>query len=229
MFDMPAVSAAVFSADLQQWASEVNVADAAEVIKVVRETWDLQTFGDLEQGRVAVPDEVINKSLAAMLEEDGPVSEMTVASLPDNKIKITALTKSTGRIVLVCRVEQFEHDKEHSVIKLRALDKKLPDKPIVSWIFARVSLAMAAKITGGINPGHGLILNLSGNEATVDFHQALYESRFGMLQLFGYRLMDFVSVTRAVPYNGYVEFETGLDLPENIKTMLHNALSAGQQ
>lgn len=225
MFDMPTVLPADFTADLQQWAYEANVSDAAEVIRVVQETWDLQTFSNLEQGRVAVPDDVINKSLAAMMEEGGPVREMTVTSLPDNKIKITAQTQSTGRVVLVCKIEQFEHDKDHSLIKLKALDKKLPDKPIMSWIFARVSLAMAAKITGGINPGHGLNLNLRGNEATIDFHQALYQSRFGMAQLFGYRLVDFVSVAQAVPHDGYVEFETTLNLPDQIKTMVKNVLN----
>ena len=225
MLDMPTVLPAAFTAELQQWASEVNVSDAAEMIKVVQETWSLQTFNAIEQGRVAVPDDVINQSLTAMLEEGGPVKKMTVTSLADNKINITALTEKTGHVVLICKVEQFKHDKDHSVIKLKALNKKLPDKPVMSWIFARVSLAMAAKITGGINPGEGLQLTLHGNEATIDFHQALYQSRFGTVQLFGYRLVDFVAVTQAVPHDGYVEFQTSLTLPDQIKTMVKNALA----
>lgn len=224
--DMPVVIPASFADSIKEWSATVNVADVSGFITTMQETWDLQTFENLEQGKVAVPDHVINEYLASTIDGSEQVREIKIASLEDNKLRITATTAKAGRVVLVCKVEQFEHDKDHSVIKLRALDKKLPDKPLLSWIFSRVSLAMVTKITGSINPGDGLALTIHGNEATINFHQALSSSKMGQAEVFGYKPMDYLVIHESIPQNGYVIFKTNLDLPENVRSMVKNALNA---
>lgn len=217
---------ASFADSIKEWSTTGKIADVSGFVNTLQEIWDLQTFEDLQQGRVAVPDDVINDSLAAAVDGSEQVRELKITSLADNKIKIDALTQKAGHVVLICKVEQFEHDKNHSVIKLKALDKKLPDKPLLSWIFSRVSLAMVTKITGSIHPGEGVAISIRGNEATVDFHQALENSKLGQAEAFGYKPLDYLVIHDAVPENGYVIFKTSLDLPDNVKTMIKNTLSA---
>lgn len=222
--DMPVVLPSSFTDNIQGWSSGTKLPDLSNAITILRETWDLQTFSNLQAGKVSVPDDVINQSLDMALEDGEQVQKLTIESQEDHKLKVTALTKKAGRVVMVCQVEQMEHDKDHSVIKLKALDKKLPDKPLLSWIFSRVSLAMVTKVVGHIDPGQGLAMNIRGNEVTVDFHQALYQSRFGGLEIFGCRPLDYLTIYGATPYKGYVEFQTNLELPDQIGSMFQNAL-----
>lgn len=224
--DMPVIVQAGFADSIKEWSATGKISDVAGFVNTLQEIWDLQTFENLEKGFVAVPDEVINEYLAAALDDSEQVKELKIMSLEDNKLKITALTKKAGRVVLICQVEQFEHDKEHSVIKLKALDKKLPDKPLLSWIFSRVSLAMVTKLTGSINPGEGIVLNVRGNEAIIDVHQALYNSKLGQAEIFGYKPIDYLVIYQAIPENGHVLFKTSMDLPDNVRTMIRNTLNA---
>ena len=129
---------------------------------------------------------------------------------------------------MICQLEQFEHDKDHSVIKLKALSKQLPDRPMMSWIFSRISLSLAAKLVGHIDPGKGVNMQFNGNEITVYSHQALYQSAIGGVELFGYRPLDYLTVYSAMPNKGYVEFQTNLALPDNIKGIIQNSLQLAQ-
>lgn len=228
--DMPITIPANFAdsvvGSIKDWSTDIKVADVSGFISVLKETWDLQTFENLQAGRVAVPDDVINQTLAEAISDSDQVKELKVTSLEDNKIRINALTAKAGHVVMVCKVMQFEHDKSHSVIKLKALDKKLPDKPLLSWIFSRVSLAMVTKITGNIHPGNGVDVDIHGNEATIDFHQALYASKLGQAEVFGYKPLDYLVVRDALPEKGHVLFSTSLDMPDNVGTMVKNALSS---
>lgn len=203
-----------------------KITDLGKISPVIKETWDAQTLSNLRQGKVNVPDDVLNKSLAMYLESEQPeqIKGLTVQSFEDQRIKITADTKKKGRIVLVCKVEQFEHDKNHSVLKLKAVDKKLPDEPFLSWIFSKVSLAMVAKVTGHIDAPEGVEVKLRGNEVTVDYHQALYKSRFGQLEFFGYKPLDALVIHSLTPQKDGVQLSADLDLPEQVKNMLQNVL-----
>lgn len=228
--DMPITIPANFAdsvvGSVKDWSTDIKVADVSDFISVLKETWDLQTFENLQAGRIAVPDDVINQTLADAIAGSDQVKALKVTSLEDNKIRIDALSSKSGHILLICKITQFEHDKNHSVIKLKALDKRLPDKPLLSWIFSRVSLAMVTKITGNINPGHGVAVSIYGNEATIDFHQALNASKLGQAEVFGYKPLDYLIVRDALPEKNHVLFNTSLDLPDNIGAMVKNALSS---
>lgn len=221
---MPAAMPVQFADTIKSWSTNGKVADVSSVISVLKDTWDLQTFQNLEQGKVAIGDDVINQSLAKALEDSEQIKELTVASQENHTLKITALTSDVGHVVMVCKVEQFQQDKEHSFIKLKVLDKKLPDKPFVSWIFSRVSLAMVSKLVGNVQPGHGLAVEIKGNEVIIDFHQALLTSPIGSAELFGYKPIEALTITEATPEKGHVLFKTAVDLPESVTNMVKNVL-----
>lgn len=203
-----------------------KIVDLGKVTPIIKETWDAQTLANIRQGKVIVPDDVVNKSLAMFLESEQPeqVTGLTVQSFANQRIKITANTKKKGRIVLVCQIKQFEHDKNHSLMKLKVVDKKLPDEPFVSWIFSKVSLAMVCKVAGHIDAPEGVEVKLHGNEVTVDFHKALYNSRFGQLELFGYKPIDALVIHSLTPQKDNIELSADLDLPEQVKNMLQNVV-----
>jgi hypothetical protein len=225
MMDMPVIISDHVMDTVKGWSIEEKIPNLSHVLSVLKETWDLQTFRNLEQGKVAVSDALINESLASAIEDSEEVKELSITSLGDHKLKITALTKKAGPMVFLCRVDQFEHNKEYSVMKLKVLDKKLPDKPIVSWIFSKVSLAMATKLVGNVNLGQGLGIKIVGNEVTIDFHQALYNSNFGTIDVMGYKPLDAVILKAATPEQGFVNFTTAIDLPDEIKNRIKNVLS----
>lgn len=203
-----------------------KIADLGKVTPIIKETWDAQTLSNIRQGKVIVPDDVINKSLTMFLESEQPkqVTALTVQSFEDQRLKITANTKKNGRVVLVCKVEQFEHDKNHSVMKMKVVDKKLLDEPVLSWIFSKVSLAMVSKVAGHINAPEGVEVKLRGNEVTVDFHKALYDSQFGKLEILGYKPLDALVIHSLTPQKDSVELSADLDLPERVKNMLQNVV-----
>lgn len=224
MIDMPVIISSNIVENMRGWSTELKIPDLSHVIAVLKETWNLQTFKNLEQGQVAISDDVINESLASVIEDSEEIKKLSITSLEDHKLKITALTKKNGSMVFLCRVEQFEHNKDYSVIKLKVLDKKLPDKPMISWIFSKVSLAMVTKLVGNVDPGHGLGLKIVGNEVTIDFHQALYNSNLGTIDVLGYKPLDAVIIKDAMPEKGFINFTTSIDLPDNIKNMIRNVL-----
>lgn len=228
MVDMPAMAVPAIIQNVSEnsisFFSFDKIPDLSKVTPIVKETWDAQTFSNLRAGKVIVPDDVLNRSLAMFLESEQPeaVKELTVQSLEDQRLKLTVNTKKAGRVVLVCKVEQFEHDKNRSVMKIKVVDKKLLDEPILSWIFSKVSLAMVSKVAGHINAPEGVLVNIRGNEVTVDFHQALYNSEFGKLEFFGYRPLDALIIHSLTPQKDSIELSADLDLPEKVKNMLQN-------
>ncbi|MEG6585344.1 hypothetical protein [Dendrosporobacter sp. 1207_IL3150] len=224
MITIPVDLPADFTSKISFAELEAKVADLSPVMHIIQETWDYQTVENLEKGLVVVPDHIINKSLTEAIGQHDQIKELTINSIGEGKLKITAITKDAGRVVLTCKIVQFQHTKHNSIMQLKVLDKKLPDKPMLSWIFSKVSLAMAAKFVGNIDMAAGITVDIKGNAATVNFHQALYNSRFGSAELFGYKPLDAIVINDALPQSGCIEFHTGLDMPENVKAMVRNLL-----
>lgn len=224
MIDMPVDISSQMLGDINFSELSGQVENLKPVIDVVRQTWDMQTLEQLKDGKVAVSDEMINESIAKNIDENSVIKGLKVTSVGDGKIKLTADTKKFGPVELLCRIDQFEHSKDTSVLKFKVLEKNLPDNGTMSWIFSRISLSMAEKLVGKVNLGENVKTKISGNTVTVDFQEALKASSFGQIQLFGYSLSDAVVVEQAVPKEGYVEFKTALNLPDTVKNMLDNIL-----
>ncbi|MBP2630966.1 MAG: hypothetical protein H6Q70_1594 [Firmicutes bacterium] len=224
MIDMPVDLSSEMLGNINLSDLSGKIDNLTPVIDVVRQTWDTQTLEQLKEGKVSVPDETINESIAKTIDENSAIKSLQVTSVDDGKMKLTADTKKFGKVILLCRIDQFEHNKDTSVLKFKVLEKDLPDNGTMSWIFSRISLSMAEKFVGKVNLGDTIKTKISGNTVTVDFHDAVRESSFGQAELFGYSLSDAVIVEQAVPKDGYVEFKTALNLPDTVKNMLQNIL-----
>jgi hypothetical protein len=221
--DMPVVMVN-FADNIKSWNMSAPLAEVSRMFTLLREVWDRQTVSDLAQGNIAVPDDVLNQSLQQALGDSDKVKEFTLTSLADNKIKIHLRTESVGAVDLVCQIKQLEHDKNHSVMKVAILDKQLPDRPLMSFIFSHVSMALVTKLTGPIDVGPDLGISFYGNDVTIDFHQALSRSKLASVEIMGYRLLDQVEITGATAQAGAVVFHTNFAVPQPVVDALINAL-----
>ena len=221
--DMPVMMVNVADS-VKSWDISSQLGEASHMFSLLREVWDHQTVSDLAQGNLTVPDDVLNQSLQQALGDSDKVKEFTLTSLADNKIKIHLRTEAVGTVNLVCRIKQLEHDKNHSIMKIAILDKQLPDRPLMSFIFSHVSMAFVTKLAGPIDVGPDLGLAFNGNDVTVDFHQALSRSKLATVEIMGYRLLDQVEITGATAQAGAVVFQTNLDVPQQVVDALMKVL-----
>ena len=83
---------------------------------------------------------------------------------------------------------------------------------------------MAEKLVGHVDLAEDLPTTITGNSIRVDYHALLMETELGKTTLAGHNLLEALHVEKAVPHDGYVEFSTSLDLPENVKHILLNIL-----
>lgn len=217
---LPPQTAVSFTDSFTNWSASAALPLPSEITPLLKETWDLQTFANLQEGRVAVPDDAVNAYLAEALKEQTEVSELSIRSHADQTIAIHAKTASIGRIELICQLEQFEHNASQTQLRLRVKDKKLPDHPVLSWMFARVSLALATKLTGPIEPGHGVKVTVKGNQVSVDLREALLSSSFGRINVFGWQPVNALEIKSALPCDGYLLLNTSLEIPENISKLV---------
>ena len=223
MFDMPAVvTEGVQQLNLNQLGSVVE--DYAPVIDVVKKTGDKESLLSILQGHIAVPDETINAALAARIDEDSPVSSLTITSREDGRMDILADTKKIGRVELSGTVDAFVHDGDSSYMTYTVKERALKDHGLMSWFFFRILLSMAEKLVGHIDLGDDLPTKVQGNSVTVDYAQILRESGLGKTSIAGCNLLDALKIESAEPHEGYVTFQTALDVPDGVRSILLNIL-----
>lgn len=138
--DMPAI--ADFAAQIDFAKVSEKIADYRPAIEIIKSTWDKSTLEEIAGGRVIVPDDVINERLAEFAKDNESVESVFLESVGDGRFKLMADTKKTGRVELLCRIEEFVHNESADYIKVKVLEKSLPDHGTMSWIFSRLSLSM---------------------------------------------------------------------------------------
>ena len=209
-----------FADSFSSWSANAQLPALSEITPLLKEAWDLQTFENIQSGKIAVPDDAVNAYLADALKEQTEVSELSISCRADQTLAIHARTKAIGRIEMLCTLEQFAHDAGQTSIRLQVRDKKLPDHPVLSWVFARVSLALATKLTGPLDPGQGVKVSINGNSITVDLREALLNSSFGRINIFSWQPVNTLEIKSALPCDGYLLLTTGLEIPENIRKLV---------
>ena len=225
MLDMPVIiEEAAPAAGFDLGAISDSIADFTPAANMIRQIWNTQTLAQLMDGKVAVPDEVINESLAKYIDEDSPIYNIKVTSVGDNKLQLMAETKKFGRVDFLCRIDQFEHNKDISFLKFTVLEKNLPDQGLLSWVVSRLSLSMMEKLVGHIDFGDSISTKVVRDTVAIDFHEALNNTVFGKASLLGYSVSDALVIESAEPKEGYVEVKTSLNLPDSVKTALYNIL-----
>ena|GEM_PF-167078 len=195
----------------------------APALQVLRQTWDKKTLEGIMSGRVAVPDTTINEALAKKFTGQGRVKSLSITSLENGRLALHLNTKKLGHIELTGTIDKFVHTKDQSYLTFTVEQKELVDHQFLSWFFSRLSLSLMEKLTGRMNPFAELPLNFSGNTVTVDFTQQLKKSDLGQTAVLGYNLADSLQIDGAVPHDGYVEFQTNLQVPEEVKNLLLRA------
>ena len=206
------------------WLSAGNISAVAKVagpvIQVVQKTWDKESLLGIMQGRIAVPDTAVNDALAQQLPAGGPVKALSITSRENGRLDIHADTEKIGRVEISGTVDAFVHNGDASYMTYTVKDKELKDHNILSWAFSRLSLSMMQKLTGPVSISDDLPVSLKGNSVTVDFHQILKQSDLGQTSFYGYNLLDALRIESATPHDGYIEFKTALNIPDEAKALL---------
>lgn len=214
--DMPAV--------LTEYFPEINIeaisemmTDYAPALQIVRHTWSHETLQDIARGKVTVPDDVINDALNEHLAADGAVKKLKLTSKENGRLEIFANTRSAGRLEFSGTIEDFVHNPTESYVTYRVRERAMKDHGLASWFFSRISLSMSEKLFGKMDFGEDLPSTIDGNYITLDFKNALDKSELAQAEIKGHRVLDMLEIKSATPHDGYIEFETGLNIPEDVQ------------
>ena len=98
--DMPTVisAEALNSIDFNDISSKIE--NYSPVIDVVKKTWTKESLLDILSGKISIPDDVINASIAEQIDETSKVKSLTVSSQANGKLKINADTRHVSYFVL---------------------------------------------------------------------------------------------------------------------------------
>lgn len=223
--DMPAIISEYFPSISGESILEA-VEDYQPAWQVIKHTWSNETLKEIMQGKVSVPDSVINEAIAESLqaEKDGseaaaepPVTELKLTSRENGRLEIFANTKKIGRVEFSGTIEEFVHNKEDSHVTYRVRERALKDHGLASWFFSRISMSLSQKLFGKLDLGESLPTNIKGNYITVDCRKALEQSKLAKAEIKGYPVLDMLEIKNAVPHDGYIMFETRLNIPQEIQ------------
>lgn len=223
--DMPAIISEYFPGISVESISEA-VEDYQPAWQVIKHTWSNETLKEIMQGKVSVPDSVINEAIAESLqaEKDGseaaaepPVTELKLTSRENGRLEIFANTKKIGRVEFSGTIEEFVHNKEDSHVTYRVRERALKDHGLASWFFSRISMSLSQKLFGKLDLGESLPTTIKGNYITVDCRKALEQSKLAKAEIKGYPVLDMLEIKNAVPHDGYIMFETRLNIPQEIQ------------
>ena len=228
--DMPAIISEYFPGISAESISEA-VDDYQPAWQVIKHTWSNETLKEIMQGKVSVPDSVINEAIAESLKaesggsdagDDGPgaeppVTELKLTSRENGRLEIFANTKKIGRVEFSGTIEEFVHNKEDSHVTYRVRERALKDHGLASWFFSRISMSLSQKLFGKLDLGESLPTTIKGNYITVDCRKALEQSKLAKAEIKGYPVLDMLEIKNAVPHDGYIMFETRLNIPQEIQ------------
>ena len=223
--DMPAIISEHFPGIRAESISEA-VDDDQPAWQVMKHTWSNETLKEIRQGKVSVPDSVINEAIVESLqaEKDGseaaaepPVTELKLTSRENGRLEIFANTKKIGRVEFSGTIEEFVHNKEDSHVTYRVRERALKDHGLASWFFSRISMSLSQKLFGKLDLGESLPTTIKGNYITVDCRKALEQSKLAKAEIKGYPVLDMLEIKNAVPHDGYIMFETRLNIPQEIQ------------
>ena len=207
------------------WAKvQEKVADYGPALRVIKATWDKETLAEISQGNLFVSDDVLNEALAKNIKEGGPAKSVKLKSAADGSLAITVDTVRMGPIELKGQVQEFVHKGDRSWMVYKVRQRNIPNHGLMSWVFSRVSLAMAQRMVGSVQLSDDVPVTIKHNTVTIDYSKVLAESQLGTTKFHGHRLLDVVEIEKAVPKEGGIMFQTKLNIPDDVKEDLRAIL-----
>jgi len=203
-----------------------KVKDYAPVFTVIRKTWSNETLKEIMDGKVFVPDDMLNEMLTKNISEESQITALKVTSRDTGRLDIYAETKKLGRLEFSGTIEECIHNAEGTHISYRVRERELLDHGLGSWIFSRISLSMTQKIMGGIRFSDEVPTKIRHNTITVDLTKVLEASELAKTEFRGYRLIDMVEIEGAKPKQGGIEIDTKLNVPDEVKSSLLDILKS---
>lgn len=197
-----------------------SVKDYSPAIKVLQQTWSKESLLEISQGKLFVPDSVVNEAIAKRIPAGGQVTGVTIKSHANGRMDIRVETKKVGPVELSGEIKEFVHNGDKSYVTYRVCSRNIPEHGLMSWIFSRISLSMAERMVGHIDMPDNLPVSIKHNTITVDYSQALAESDFGKTEYQGHKLTDMIEIEGATPKDGGIEFDTQLNVPDDVKKAL---------
>lgn len=223
MIDLP-VS---WQEQLQQidWAKvQEKVADYGPALKVIKDTWDRETLAEISQGNLFVSDDMLNEALTKNIKEGGPAKAVKLKSAADGSLTITIDTVKLGPVELNGQVQEFVHKGDKSFMVYKVRQRNISNHGLMSWVFSRVSLAMAQRMVGHMHFSDDLPVSIKHNTVTIDYSKVLAESELGRTKFHGHRLLDMVEIEKVTPKEGGIMFQTKLNVPDDVKDDLRALL-----
>ena len=223
MIDLP-VS---WQEQLQQidWAKvQAKVADYGPALRVIRDTWDRETLTEISQGNLFVSDKMLNEAIARNIKEDSPARSVLLESKENGRLNVTIDTVKLGKVELSGEVKEFVHDGDKSYMVYRVRERNIPNHGLMSWVFSRISMAMAQRMVGNLHISDDIPVEIKHNNVRIDYSKVLADSDFGKTMFHGHRLLDMIEIEKATPKEGGIMFQTKLNIPDDVKDDLKNLL-----
>jgi hypothetical protein len=142
---------------------------------MMQTVWKAQTIDGLNNGLWIIPEIALNEYFATSLTSD-KVKNPELKLLDDNRMYIT-FDSSVGRVALTGEIKQFVHNQTDSYVEFYIREKKLSDKPMLSWMLKFVSLGAIADLYGNpLKDVKQVNANISGNTLKVNFRPLVEKS-----------------------------------------------------
>ena len=194
-----------------------KVADYGPALSVIKDTWDRETLAEISQGNLFVSDKMLNDAIAKNIKEDSPAKAVILESQDNGRLKVTVDTAKLGKVELTGEVKEFVHTGDKSYMVYRVRERNIPNHGLMSWVFSRVSLAMAQRMVGSLQVSDDLPVEIKHNTVRIDYSKVLAESEFGKTMFHGHRLLDMIAIEKATPKAGGIMFQTKLNVPDDVK------------
>ena len=194
-----------------------KVADYGPALMVIKDTWDRETLAEISQGNLFVSDKMLNEVIAKNIKEDSPAKSVVLESKANGRLNVTVDTAKIGKVELSGEVKEFVHDGDKSYMVYRVRERNIPNHGLMSWVFSRISLAMAQRMVGKLEISEDLPVEIKSNSVRIDYSKVLAESDFGKTMFHGHRLLDMIEIEKATPKEGGIMFQTKLHVPDDVK------------
>jgi hypothetical protein len=193
-------------------------------LRVIRDTWDRETLTEISQGNLFVSDKMLNEAIARNIKEDSPARSVLLESKENGRLNVTIDTVKLGKVELSGEVKEFVHDGDKSYMVYRVRERNIPNHGLMSWVFSRISMAMAQRMVGNLHISDDIPVEIKHNNVRIDYSKVLADSDFGKTMFHGHRLLDMIEIEKATPKEGGIMFQTKLNIPDDVKDDLKNLL-----